>query len=184
LAISREKKETLIEEYVQQLNDSEAIIVTSYRGLKVTDLQELRKRIREADGSFAVIKNTLAQRALTEVGLPVVDDMLTGPIGIGFCHHNITGVAKAITTYARTNELLTIRGGLVGKSIVDEAGVRSLADLPSLEVLRAQLLGVINAPATQLAGVIAGGIRQIVNVINAYAEKDKEAEVEPAAAEA
>lgn len=182
MAISRDKKEELIAEYVQQLNDSEAIIITSYRGLKVSDLQELRKRIREADGSFAVIKNTLAQRALAEVGLPVAEEMLTGPIGIGFCNHNITGVAKAITGYARTNELLVIKGGLVGNQVVDDDAVRSLADLPSIEVLRAQLLGVINAPASRLAGVIAGGVRQVVNVINAYAEKDEEEA--PAAAEA
>jgi large subunit ribosomal protein L10 len=182
LAISRDKKENLIAEYVQQLNDSEAVIFTSYRGLKVSDLQELRKRIREADGGFAVVKNTLAQRALTEVGLPIVDEMLTGPIGIGFCNNNITGVAKAITGYARTNELLVIKGALVGNQVVDDAAVRNLADLPSIEVLRAQLLGVINAPASRLAGVIAGGVRQVVNVINAYAEKDKEEA--PAAAEA
>lgn len=182
MAITRDKKEELIADYVQQLNDSEAIIFTSYRGLKVSDLQELRKRIREADGGFAVVKNTLAQRALTEVGLPVVDEMLTGPIGIGFCNHNITGVAKAITGYARTNELLVIKGGLVGNQVVDDAAVRNLADLPSIEVLRAQLLGVISAPASRLAGVVAGGVRQVVNVINAYAEKDKEEA--PAAAEA
>ena len=182
MAISHDKKEELIAEYVQQLNDSEAIIFTSYRGLKVSDLQELRKRIREADGGFVVVKNTLAQRALTEIGLPVVDEMLTGPIGIGFCNHNITGVAKAITGYAKTNELLVIKGGLVGNQVVDDAAVRNLADLPSIEVLRAQLLGVINAPASRLAGVLAGGVRQVVNVINAYAEKDKEEA--PAAVEA
>jgi large subunit ribosomal protein L10 len=182
LAISRDKKEELIAEYIQQLNDSEAIIITTYRGLKVSDLQELRKRIREADGGFAVVKNTLAQRALAEVGLPVAEEMLTGPVGIGFCNHNITGVAKAITGYAKTNELLVIKGGLVGNQVVDETAVRNLADLPSIEVLRAQLLGVISAPASRLAGVIAGGVRQVVNVINAYAEKDNEEA--PAAAEA
>lgn len=182
MAISREKKEELVADYVQQLNSSEAIIITSYRGLKVSDLQELRKRIREANGGFVVVKNTLAQRALADIGLPTADKMLIGPIGIGFCNQNIPGVAKAITAFSKANELLVIKGGLVGNQVVDEAAVRSLADLPSIEVLRAQLLGVINAPASRLAGVIAGGVRQLVNVINAYTEKDKEAE--PAAAEA
>lgn len=175
MAITREKKEDLIGQYVEQLKDSEAIIVTGYRGLKVSDVQQLRAQIRQADGSFAVVKNTLASRALAEVGLPTLDEMLTGPIGIGFCHHNVPGVAKAVTDFAKKNDLVTIRGGLMGSQVIDERAVRSLAELPSIEVLRAQLLGLINAPSSRLVGVVAGGVRQLVNVVNAYAEKDKEA---------
>jgi large subunit ribosomal protein L10 len=183
LAITREKKEQLVEKYVQQLNSSEAVIITSYRGLKVSDLQELRKRIREAEGGFAVIKNTLARHALTEAGWPPADDLLVGPVGLGFCNQNIAGVAKAVTDYAKRNELLVIKGGLVGKQVIDEAAVKSLADLPSLDVLRGQLLGLINAPASRLAGVVASGVRQLVNVFNAYSEK-AETGAEPAAVEA
>jgi large subunit ribosomal protein L10 len=175
LAISRDKKEGLIKEYLDQLNVSEAVIITSYRGLRVSQVEQLRRKIREAEGSFAIVKNTLVERALKEAGLPVVDEMLTGPVGIGFCHHNVSGVAKAITDFSKQNELLAIKGGLLGNRIIDEAGVRNLANLPSLDVLRAQLLGLINAPASQLAGVVTGGVRQLVNVFNAYAEKDAEA---------
>lgn len=178
MAISREKKEELIKEYVDQLNVSEAVIITGYRGLKVTQVEQLRRKIRDADGGFAVVKNTLAERALHDAGLPVVDEMLIGPVGIGFCHNNVSGVAKAITEFAKQNELLTIKGGLLGDRVIDEAGVRNLANLPSLDVLRAQLLGLINTPATQLAGVVAGGVRQLVNVFNAYAEKEAEASAE------
>lgn len=172
MAISREKKEELVGEYLSHLKVSEAVIITGYRGLKVSQVEQLRKKIREADGSFAIVKNTLAGRALQEAGLPVVEEMLVGPIGIGFCHHNVGGVAKAITDFNKQNELLTIRGGLLGNRVINEAGVRNLATLPSLDVLRGQLLGLINAPASQLAGVVAGGVRQLVNVFNAYAEKD------------
>lgn len=175
MAISRDKKEGLIKEYLDQLNVSEAVIITSYRGLRVSQVEQLRRKIREAEGSFAIVKNTLVERALKEAGLPVVDEMLTGPVGIGFCHHNVSGVAKAITDFSKQNELLAIKGGLLGNRIIDEAGVRNLANLPSLDVLRAQLLGLINAPASQLAGVVTGGVRQLVNVFNAYAEKDAEA---------
>ncbi len=176
MAISREKKKELLKGYTEALNVSEAVIITGYRGLKVSQVEQLRKKVREADGSFAIVKNTLAERALREAGIAVDSDMLIGPIGIGFCHHNVGGVAKAITDFAKQNELLTIRGGMLGNRIVDEAGVKNLANLPSLDVLRAQLLGLINAPATQLAGVVAGGVRQLVNVFNAYAEKDAEAQ--------
>jgi large subunit ribosomal protein L10 len=184
LAISREKKEQLIEGYVQQLNESEAIIVTDYRGLKVVEIQELRTKIREAEGGFVVVKNTLIRRALKEAGLPDLDGMLTGPIGVGFCNHNIPGVAKAITNFAKTHEALTIKGGVMGNQVLDGAVVKDLADLPSIEILRAQLLGLINTPASRLAGVIAGGVRQLVNVFNAYAEKAETNEQPAAAAEA
>jgi large subunit ribosomal protein L10 len=164
LAISRDKKNALIKGYVEQIQGSQAIIITQYRGLKVKDLQQLRAKIRQANGSFAVVKNTLAERALAESGLPVPKDLLVGPIGIGFCGNNITDFTK-------DHDLLQIKGGLLGNRVIDEAGVRNLAKLPPLAVLRAQLLGLINAPASQLVGVLSGGVRQIVNVVNAYAEK-------------
>jgi large subunit ribosomal protein L10 len=171
LAISRDKKDALIKGYVEQLQGSQAIIITQYRGLKVKDLQQLRAKIRQANGSFSVVKNTLAERALAESGLPVPKDLLVGPIGIGFCGNNIPDVAKTITDFTKDHDLLQIKGGLLGNRVIDEAGVRNLAKLPPLAVLRAQLLGLINAPASQLVGVLSGGVRQIVNVVNAYAEK-------------
>ncbi len=174
MAISRQKKEELVASYVDQMNSSEAIIVTDYRGLTVVELQELRGKIREADGSYAVVKNTLAKLALEQAGLPAIDDMLLGPVGIGFCGNNVPGVAKAITDYAKANEIFAVKGGLMGETIIDEAAVKSLASLPSLDVLRAQILGLINAPATQLVGVVSGSIRQLVNVVNAYADTGNE----------
>lgn len=175
MAISRAKKEELVADYLEALNDSEAIIIAEYRGLKVNELEQLRAKIREAQGSFAIVKNTLAQRAITDAGLPVPKELLVNPVGIGFCHHNVTGVAKAMTTFAKDKELLVIKGGLMGNQIISQAAVKDLADLPSIDVLRAQLLGLISAPASRLAGVVAGSVRQVVNVINAYAEKDGEA---------
>lgn len=180
LAISREKKETLVKEYADRLNQSDAIIITDYRGLTVPEVQALRAEIRKAEGSFAVVKNSLARRALAEAGLPALDDMLTGPVAIGFCNQNVPGVAKAITNFAKEKETFVVKGGLMGARVIDESAVKSLASLPSLEVLQAQLLGLINTPASRLAGVVAGGVRQLVNVVNAYAEKEQES----AAAEA
>jgi large subunit ribosomal protein L10 len=182
LAISREKKEALVQQYTEALKNSDGVIIAEYRGLRVSDLQTLRNQIREAEGSFAVVKNTLARRALAEAGLPVPEELLVGPLGIGFGYNNIAGVAKVMTTFAKGNELLAIKGGLIGNSVIDSAGVKALTDLPSIEVLRAQLLGVLNAPATQLVGVVnapanqlvnvvAGGVRQVVNVLKAYSDK-------------
>ena len=180
MAISRKKKEELVASYIEQIKTSDAIIVTDYRGLSVPEIQDLRARIRNAEGSFLVVKNTLAMRALEEAGLPTIGDLLSGPVGLGFCAHNVPGVAKAITDFAKEKDALKVKGGLMGDVVIDEAAVKSLASLPPLDVLRAQLLGLISTPASQLAGVIAGGVRQLVNVVNAYAEKDNE----PAAVEA
>ena len=178
MAISRQKKEELVAGYVEKINNSEAIIVTDYRGLTVPELQDLRGKIREADGSYAVVKNTLAKLALEKAGLSVIEELLTGPVGIGFCGDNVPGVAKAITDFAKKNDVFVVKGGLMGETVLNEAAVKSLASLPPLDVLRAQILGLINAPATQVVGVVSGSVRQLVNVVNAYAEKDNEAAVE------
>jgi len=174
LAITRAKKEELVQEYVERLNNCEAIIITDYRGLSVPDIQELRAVIRKAEGSYAVVKNSLARRALEEAGLPAIDDLLIGPVGIGFCEHNVTGVAKAIADFSKENETLAVKGGLLGDKIINEQTIKELASLPTLEVLRAQLLGLLNAPATRVAGALASSVRQVVNVVNAYAEKEGE----------
>jgi len=174
LAISREKKELLVKEYLENLNNSQGIVITSNNGLKVSELEELRNKIRDAEGRFYIVKNTLLKLALKEADFPEIDDLLVGPVGVGFCHENIPGVAKAITDFAKDNEQLVVKGGLLGTQLVDEKGVKSLASLPSLNELRGQLVGLINAPATQLVGVLAGSVRQVVNVVNAYAEKDEQ----------
>lgn len=178
MAITRAKKEELVQEYVEQLNSSEAIIFTDYRGLSVADLQLLRTKVREAEGSYSVVKNTLARRALAEVGLSAPAEMTFGPIGICFCQQNIPGVTKALTDFAKTHDKLVVKGGLMGEKVIDEAAIKSLASLPSLEVLQAQLLGVINAPASRLVGVLSGGVRQLVNVFNAYSEQGAETPTE------
>ena len=125
-----------------------------------------------------MVKNTLVRRALDEVGFSVPDEILTGPVGIGFCQQNVAGVAKVISDFAKDNELLEVKGGLMGAQFIDQAAIKSLASLPPLEVLQAQLLGVINAPASQLVGVVAGGVRQLVNVFNAYSEQGTESPAE------
>jgi len=175
LAISREKKEKFVEEYSKHVNRSEAIIITANNGLKVNEIEALRGKIREAEGKFFIVKNTLAQHSLQAANLPTVEDMFKGSTGVGFCHHNVSGVAKAITEFAKQNDRLVIKGGLLGNKVLNEADIKNLANLPSLNELRSQIIGLINAPARNLVGVVASSVRQVINVINAYAEKDKNA---------
>ena len=174
MAITKQKKEELVTQYIEQLKDSQGVILTDYRGLTVGDMQTIRKAIRPTGGNFHVVKNRLLALALKEVGLSLPEEWLVGPTAIGFCHDEVPPVAKAITDAAKELETLQIKGGLVGTSVIGAEQVQAIADLPPKDVLLAQVLGTINAPATQVAGVVASGIRQILNVLQAHVDKLQE----------
>jgi large subunit ribosomal protein L10 len=108
------------------------------------------------------------------VGERVPEQLLVGPVAVGFCYQEVPAVAKAFKDFAKDRELLVLKGGLMAGRALSAADVEAIADLPPLEVVRARLIGMLSGPARNLAGVIAGGVRQVVNVLNAYAEKDKQ----------
>jgi len=172
LALSRERKEELVAEYVSLLGRSKGIIFTEYRGLSNAELSKLRRSVRQANGVYHVIKTTLLKLAMEQAGYPPLpDDLLGRPIALGFCLDEVPAVAKAITDYAKDSELLAVRGGLIGEHFVSGEQVTAIAELPPLEVLQAQLLGLLEAPASQLVGVLQAGVAQVVNVIHAYVEQ-------------
>ncbi|MEM7031129.1 MAG: 50S ribosomal protein L10 [Chloroflexota bacterium] len=174
MAITKEKKTELLSTYAENIEGSSAIFLTTYQGIGVNDLTELRKKLREVESNFRVVKNTLAKRALDEAGLDKeeVVDLLSGAVGFSFCQGDPPPVAKALVDFSKDFEEFEIKGGLLGDVFVNKEGVENLADLPPMEVIRAQMLGVISAPATQLAGVISGGVRQVVNVLDAYSKSE------------
>jgi large subunit ribosomal protein L10 len=174
LAISKQKKVELVAEYVEQLEQSKGLILTDYRGLSVNDVSEIRKAMRPIDSRFQVVKNRLLALALKEVDLSLPDEWLTGPTAVSFCYAEVPPVAKVLTDAAKDFETLQIKGGVLGGSVIAPDQVRAIADLPSREVLLAQVLGAINAPATQVAGVVASGVRQVLNVLQAYVDKLQE----------
>jgi large subunit ribosomal protein L10 len=114
-------------------------------------------------------------RALESAGYTVPPELKGMPLAVGFCFGDVPAVAKALTGIAKDSDVLNIRGGLMGQSYVSAAEVKAIADLPPLEVLRAQLIGVLDAPAANLVGVVQAGVAQVINVINAYAEKEQDA---------
>jgi large subunit ribosomal protein L10 len=185
LAISKERKEELIKTYDELIGKSNGMVLISYRGLTMKGMDPLRSKLRDAKGELHVVKNTLAQRALTAAGRPVPPELLTQSTAIGFAFGDVAGVAKALSAYAKESEFVSIKGGLLGDRILTSADVEALAELPPLPIVRAQLLGLLTTPASRLAGVVASGVRQIVNVVKAYSEKAGEAPVAaPTAAEA
>jgi len=176
LALTKARKEELIAEYVELLKQSNAVFMTEYMGLSVKRLQELRAAVNKSDGTLLVTKNTLMLRALQQTGKPAPADQLTGQLATGFAMDEAPSLAKALTEFLKSEEMISVKFGIMDDKILSAEEVLALAKLPSLEELRAQILGMIQAPARNIAAVVAGGVRQVVNVLDAYAKSDDQAE--------
>ncbi len=173
MAISRERKEELVEEYRELLERSAGIIISSHSGLTVNAAEELRAKIREVGGEFHIVKNSLMKLAMEEANVPIPDGSLDGTTAVGFADDDIPGVAKAIVDLAKDAEVVHIKAGIVRGAVYNDQQIARLAELPPLDVLRAQLMGLLEAPAGQLAGVLQGSVRQVVNVVKAYSETEE-----------
>lgn len=174
MAITKDKKKELLGQYQEAINNSRAVIITEYRGLSTPQMEALRAAVREADGSVSVVKLTLFKLALEQAGVEAPEELLTGPIAVGFAPQDVPAVVKAIKSFAKDREEFVIKGGLVQDRLLSAADLEAIAELPPLEIVRAQLLGLISGPARNLTSVIASGVRQVVNVLNAYADTDKQ----------
>ncbi len=176
MAITKKRKGELVGDYQDWLKRSQAVILVDYRGVLTKDVYRLRSRVREAKGEFHVTKNTLIERALRDAGLPVPDQMLQGPTAMSFCFDDPPAVAKAVLAFADEIKIMSIKGGVMGNSIIDAAGVRALSELPPRPVVLGQVLGTIQAPATRVAGVVNSALAQIARVIQARVDQLKAAE--------
>lgn len=171
MPLTKKRKEELVDEYVELLERSRAIIFTEYHGLNNVEMTKLRRAVREADGVYRVAKLTLLARALEGAGYEVPDDLAGKPVAIGFCLEEVPSVAKALSDFAKDNEAITVHGGLMGGVLLTAKQIEKIADLPPLDVIRAQLIGLLDAPAANLVGVIQAGVAQVVNVLDAYVEQ-------------
>ncbi|HEY1926102.1 MAG TPA: 50S ribosomal protein L10 [Caulobacteraceae bacterium] len=168
--MDRAQKSETIETLRGVFADAGAVVVTHYMGLTVAQLTDLRGRLRGEGATFQVVKNTLAQKALNGTSNGA-HDLFKGPVGIAYAKDPVSA-AKVSTQYAKENDKFIIIGGLMGEQVLDAAGVDALAKLPSLDELRAKLIGMIKTPATRIAGVLQAPGGQLARVINAYATKD------------
>jgi large subunit ribosomal protein L10 len=177
LPITRKRKEELVAQYVEYLEQSNGFVVVEYERLSVAETQTLRGKIREAEGKYMVAKNTLFTKALQQIGWPVPDDLLKGPTGVAFGLENMPGVAKAILDFTQDKiyaERIEVTGGIMTGDILDAKQVEAVSKLPTLDELRAQLAGLIVSPAQGIVNVVYAATGQVVNVINAYANKTEE----------
>src|ERR1700712_5348943 len=147
------------------------VVVTQNRGLTVAEVSDLRRKMRDGGSTFKVAKNRLAALALDGTPFDGIKPMLKGPTALAWSKDPVA-VAKTAVDIAKTNEKLVIIGGALGTQTLDAAGVRALADLPSLDILRARLVGMLQTPGTRIASVLQAPAGQLARVFAAYATKD------------
>lgn len=165
----RTQKEQVVAELAKQLGESETLMVADYRGLTMPEIDELRSRLLEAGARFRVVKNTLTKLAAEQAGTTDVLQLIDGPTAIAFldAEGDPVAVAKVLNEVARAHDVLVIRGGVLEGTIVGEDEIKRLATLPPVDVLRAQLAGVVFAPLTTVVGLFTAPLRDLVGVIDA-----------------
>ncbi len=175
MPLTREQKNQIIEEYVELLQASQGLIMADYRGLTVKEMQALRRQVKDAGGRMRVVKNTLFRIAMERTGLPVPTELLVGPVLVGFGVEDVPPIAKAFVNYAKDVPALKIKGGMLGERLLSVQEVEDLAKLPSMDVLRAQLVAAIQGPLTNLVGIISAPMREIAYVLQARSEQSEAA---------
>lgn len=167
--MDRAEKEAFITQMKETVSGANVIIVAHYSGLNVVEMNELRNRMREAGAQLRVTKNRLTKLALEGTQYAGIADMFVGPTAIAFSD-DVVAPAKVVVEFAKTNENLVVIGGAMGEDRLDEAGVKALAALPSLDELRATMAALVNTPATRIVGVLAAPAGQLARVMGAYGE--------------
>lgn len=166
MAISRAKKEELVAKYVETLSESDGLIIAEYRAMSVAETEQLRHKMRESQGEYMVTKNTLLKIALEQAEWPVPDDLLVGPVGVAFSKGNMPGMTKAVMDFAEDfEEKFTIKGGVMGTDVFGAGDVKAISELPTLDELYPQILGMLVQPQQGLVNTIHTANAQVVNVL-------------------
>ena len=169
--MDRAQKTEAVAELNRTFNEVGVVVVTRNLGLTVAQSTELRIKMREAGATYKVSKNKLAKIALKDTDYAGISDMLTGPVGLATSTDPVAA-AKVVSEFAKTNDKLEIVGGGMGATVLDVAGVNALASLPSLDELRAKIVGLVQAPATKLAQLSNAPAAKLARVFGAYGAKD------------
>lgn len=172
--MDRSSKVEFVQTFNEKVGRARLAIVANYQGIDVNTLTEFRKRLSNEDAEFAVVKNRLVKRAIDGTSFEAINDFLTGPNAVLLSYEAVVEATKALTEFAKDNEQLEIKGGVLDGKAVTPDQIKALADLPSKEVLQAMLLGVLNAPARNLVSLLANCNRQLLNVLVAYKDKLEE----------
>mgnify|MGYP001208019167 CR=1 FL=1 len=175
MAFSKDKKEKIVEQYREWMDKSKGVFVLSYNKMRMPTVNDARSRLREADGRLHVVKNRLFTRVLDEYGYSYDPKFWEGNNVVVFAFEDAPSVAKALAEVVKGNEAFEVRGGYLDKASLTVKQVTALADLPTLPVMRAMLLGTLLAPASKLVRTLAEPARGLAAVIKANSEKQPEA---------
>ena len=180
MSITAERKQELIEEYATTKGDTgspevQVAILTDYKGLDVAAINDLRRKLREENIEYQVVKNTLLLRAAEGTDAELMKDHFKGPSAVALSYEDPVAPAKVLTQFAKENEALEIKAGVMEGKYLDLTDLKALADLPSKEVLLGQLVGVMNNVPTSFVRVVAEVPRQMLNVLNAIKDQKEAA---------
>ena len=171
----RTDKVAVVEEVTAKLNGADAVFVSEYRGLTVAQLADLRKPLREAGAEHKVYKNTLVKLAATAAGMEGLHEYLTGPTALTFVQGDVAAAAKALTEQAKAAPALVLKGGVMGDAVMSADDLKTLASLPSREVLLAKMAGAMQAPMIKTAGLLQALPRNFAYGLNALIQQQEAA---------
>ncbi len=169
--MARPEKVAVVEEIRAKLADSDASVLTEYRGLTVHELADLRGSLRGSGTEYKVFKNTLARRAVAGAGLDEITSLFEGPVAIAFVRGDAAAAAKALRDFAKVNPALIMKGGLLGERVISPADIDALAELPSREVMLTQIAGMFQAPLTKAAGLFQAFTRNFAYGVQALIDQ-------------
>jgi large subunit ribosomal protein L10 len=183
--MNREEKAAAVAEIAESIKEADAVFAVDYRGISVPQAAELRTRLRDVDATFRVVKNSLTERAVDEVGADTLKVLLEGPTALTFVRGDAALAAKALQTFRRETDRLEFKGGLLGAEVLDSEQILALARLPARDVLYGQLVGVVASPITGLVRTLNALIAGLALQLGQIAEKKQSGEIpagEPPAA--
>ena len=157
-------------QYEKWLDKSQAVFILTYEKMNMKEIDAFRNKVRDTGSEVHLVKNTLFNRTLASKGFPK-SELLEKTSYVGFAFSDVAGLAKVFTEAAKGSETIKVKGGYLGKELLTDKQVKSLADLPPMPVMRAMLLGVISAPATKLVRTLAEPARSMAAVVKAYSDK-------------
>ena len=169
--MNKNEKKEAIDELHEKFSRAKAAVITAYSGINVEQITELRSKLRQAKVEYRVVKNTLARKAAEGTGLAPLKDHFVGPVGIALGYDDVVAPAKVLFEFNKTQAKLQLKVGVLDGKLLQQADIKALANLPSLNSLRGKIIGLLQAPASRMVGVLQAPAGQLARVMKAKAEK-------------
>ena len=169
--MNKQDKKEAIDELHEKFARAKTAVITGYSGINVEQITDLRAKLRKSQVEYRVVKNTLARKAAEGTGLEPLKDHFVGPVGIALSYDDVVAPAKVLFEFSKTQERLLLKVGVLDGKLLQQADIKALASLPSLNALRGKIVGLLQAPASRIVGVLAAPGGQIARVMKAKADK-------------